>query len=114
CSTDSSIASAGWRVDTIAFTNSVPALQPQTNRTIAELTSLTVTNTATDPEAPPQTLTYQLVTTATNANIDGNGVITWTPNETQGASTNIFTTVVTDNGIPAASASNTFTVIVTE
>jgi hypothetical protein len=77
------------------------------------LTTLSVTNTAADPETPPQTLTYQLVSAPAGAGI-ANGVITWSPTEAQGPSTNVFTTIVTDNGIPAASASNSFTVVVTE
>src|SRR5205823_5665430 len=46
----------GWRVDTISITgqvccaNSAPLLTAQTNRTIAELITLIVTNTATDPD----------------------------------------------------------------
>ena len=43
-----------------------------------------------------------------------NGIITWTPTEVQGPGTNVFTTQVTDNGTPALSAWNTFTVTVLE
>ena len=46
--------------------------------------------------------------------IDANGVITWTPTEAQGPGTNVFETVVTDNGVPALSATNSFTVTVLE
>jgi len=91
--------------------NSAPVLPVQTNYTIAELTALTVTNTATDSDLPPNNLTYLLVGPG-NASISTNGVITWTPTHSQAPSTNIFTTVVTDNGIPAFSATNSFTVFV--
>jgi hypothetical protein len=40
------------------------------------------------------------------------GIITWTPTEAQGPSTNTFTSIVTDNGSPSLSATNTFTVVV--
>src|SRR6185369_1223271 len=60
------------------------------------------------------TLTYNLVNPPAGAQISANGVIAWTPSEAQGASTNLITTVVSDNGIPPLSATNTFTVIVTE
>src|SRR5206468_2303713 len=50
----------------------------------------------------------------TGASIDSSGVITWTPSEAQGPSTNTFTTVVTDNGTPPLSATNSFTVTVNE
>jgi len=51
----------------------------------------------------------------TNASIATNGIITWTtPSQAQSLSTNRITTVVTDNGVPNLSATNSFTVIVKE
>jgi len=47
----------------------------------------------------------------TNAGITTNGVITWTPTEAQGPSTNLVTTVVTDGSL---SATNSFTIVVNE
>src|SRR5205814_922198 len=84
------------------------------SRTINELTLLTVTNRATDSDLPAQALTYQLLSPPAGASIDTNGVITWTPMEAQGPSANTITTIVTDNGVPPASATNTFTVTVNE
>ncbi len=48
------------------------------------------------------------------ATIDAQGVIAWTPTEAEGPSTNLVTVVVTDDGSPALSASNIFTVVVSE
>ena len=111
----------GWRVDTVAISNLVcgvntaPALPAPTNRTLAELTTLSVTNTATDADVPANTLTYSLLVFPTGATINTNtGVITWMPSEAQGPSVNTFTTVVTDDGSPAMSDTNSFTVTVTE
>src|SRR5204863_9846707 len=59
--------------------NSAPVLPAQTNRTIAEITLMTVTNTATDADVPANTLSYQLLNPPAGAQIDTNGVITWTP-----------------------------------
>src|SRR5213079_567710 len=42
------------------------------------------------------------------------GAISWTPTEAQGPSTNAVSVSVTDNGVPALSVTNTFTVIVNE
>src|SRR5436189_6201532 len=42
------------------------------------------------------------------------GAIGWTPSEAQGPSTNTITVVVTDNGVPALSATNSFTATVRE
>jgi len=94
--------------------NSAPVLPVQANRTVDELATLTVTNTATDTDLPANTLTYQLLAGPTNASISASGIITWTPTEAQGPSTNTIKTVVTDNGSPPLSATNSFSVIVVE
>jgi hypothetical protein len=91
-----------------------PELPFQTNLTMAELTTLLVTNTAGDNDVPAHSLTYLLLDAPVGAAIDTNGVISWTPTEAQGPSTNVITTVVHDDGIPSLSATNSFTVIVEE
>jgi hypothetical protein len=102
-------------------TNSVPVLPVQTDLTIDEMTLLTVTNTATDSDLPAVTLLYTLAvtnvlnkSTVTNVAISADGIITWTPTEAQGPSTNIFATVVTVDGASPLSATNTFIVVVNE
>src|SRR5437762_6492925 len=65
---------------TVNDVNSPPVLADQADRTIAELTTLKVTNTAADEDLPANVLTYQLVSPPTGASIDSSGVITWTPN----------------------------------
>jgi hypothetical protein len=86
-----------------------------TTVTMTELTTLLVTNTATDTNFPPQTLSYRLLTNSLPwVSINSQGVITLSPLEPDGPSTNIITTVVTDNGYPPLSATNSFTLIVRE
>jgi hypothetical protein len=124
CGTDNGNARTGWRIDTVAINNRAclcctvantpPTLPSQTSRTIAELSTLVVTNTATDLDIPANTLYYSLATAPVGAAIDANGIITWTPSEAQGPSTNTFTTIVTDSGFPPLSATNSFIVTVTE
>jgi PA14 domain./Ricin-type beta-trefoil lectin domain. len=99
---------------TVIEANSAPVLSAQTNVTINELTLLTVTNTATDADLPANTLSYMLLNAPNGAAIDTNGVITWTPTEAQGPSSNLFVTVVTDNGSPSLSSTNSFSVFVNE
>lgn len=95
--------------------NVAPTLPAQTNRSVAALDTLLVTNTGSDSNNPPQTLTYQLTTAPSGATISANGVISWTPTPAQVSETPYtFTTVVTDSGSPALSATNTFEVIVTD
>src|SRR5207344_865964 len=89
-------------------------LPAQINRTIAELATLRVTNTATDGDLPANTLTYSLIAPPAGVTISTSGVITWTPSEAQGPSTNVITTVVSDNGVPPLSATNSFVVVITE
>jgi hypothetical protein len=91
-----------------------PVLTTPPNQTINELTALLVTNTATDSSIPPLTLSYSLLTGPTNASISTNGIIAWTPTQAQAPSTNLLTTVVSDNGTPSLSATNTFSVVVND
>lgn len=93
-------------------TNSAPFfLATPTNRTISELSSVTVTNRALDPNGPTQTLSYLLIGAPNGMNVSTNGVITWTPNESQGPTTNQIVSVATDGSL---SATNSFHIIVTE
>ena len=82
--------------------------------TMNEMTTLLVTNTATDTNIPTQTLTYTLLNSPTWAGINNQGVITLSPLEPDGPGTNTITTVVTDNGHPNLSATNSFILIVNE
>src|SRR5205823_3710555 len=101
-------------VNAVAHSNTAPVLPVQPDRSAAELTTLIVSNTANDVDVPANALTYSLIKPPPGAVIDSNGVITWTPGEAQGPSTNFFETVVTDDGVPPLSATNSFIVVVTE
>jgi hypothetical protein len=85
-------------------------LPAQTNFTVSVSTLVTVTNTATDSNANA-ILTYSLINSSPNASIDNNGIITWTNASPAGLAAR-FTTLVTDNGAPMASATNMFTIFV--
>jgi hypothetical protein len=93
--------------------NQPPVLPTLNNWTVMAGTNLTVNATATDPDVPPQILTYSLVEPSLGAQINStNGQFTWRPAMAQSPSTNLFTIQVTDNGTPALSASNSFYVTV--
>src|SRR2546426_5654963 len=90
--------------DTRSFTvvvteaNSAPVLTVPTDRTVTELSTLTVTNTASDADLPANTLTFSLVSAPAGANLNpSSGVLTWTPTEAQGPSTNLITVRESDN-----------------
>jgi hypothetical protein len=90
---------------------------PLPNAVISPLTTLNVSDPAADYDIPTQTLTYTLTDNLTGPDVPEidptSGTITWTPDQAQANTTNLFTTIVTDSGIPAKSATNTFTVVVT-
>src|SRR5205814_1843260 len=78
--------------------------------------TLVITNSASDPDLPANSLAFSLAFGApTNAVINTNtGVFTWTPTEAQGPGSNSISVIVTDNGSPTLSATQTFTVVVLE
>jgi hypothetical protein len=123
CGTDNGNAFTGWYIDTISMTNRVcgccntntpPTLPGQSSITVPELTPLVVTNTATDTNVPANELTYSLVSPPGGAGVSNGGIITWTPSQNESPGNYTITTVVSDNGAPPLTATNSFTVTVTE
>ena len=103
-----------YRVLLLLSSSNTLALPAQSNYVLSVSEPLAVTNTATDSN-PAAILNYVLSgspTPATNATISANGIIDWTPGPADAGSAFTFTTTVTDNGVPPASATNTFTVFV--
>ena len=93
--------------------NNAPSLAAVSNQTIVAGVALVVTNSASDANIPPQTLTFSLLTAPTNAAIGINsGVFTWRPIIAQSPSTQTVAVVVSDNGTPVMSATQNFTVTV--
>jgi hypothetical protein len=94
--------------------NAAPALAAISNRAINVGVNLSITNVATDSGLPVQTLTYTLPIAPTGASISASdGVVTWRPLVSQADSTNQFSVVVTDNGSPSMSATQSFNINVT-
>jgi autotransporter-associated beta strand protein len=94
-------------------TNTPPVFAPVSNVTITAGQRLFVTNSATDGDVPIQSLTWSLQPQSAGATINAtNGLFTWRPTISQSPSTNLFTVVVTDNGSPPMSATQTFSVFV--
>ncbi|MBI3416297.1 MAG: putative Ig domain-containing protein [Verrucomicrobia bacterium] len=84
--------------------------------TLNEGNSVTLGFATADPDVPAQNLTFSLDPGfPEGASINSvNGLFTWTPNELQGPGVYPITVVVTDNGTPPLSATNTFTITVNE
>ena len=95
--------------------NEVPTLDLIADQTVDEETPFSLTVVATDEDLPAQTLTYSLVNGPTGMEIvPATGLITWALTEEQGPSDNPVTVEVIDSGIPAANATQSFTVVVNE
>ncbi|HXJ75898.1 MAG TPA: putative Ig domain-containing protein, partial [Candidatus Dormibacteraeota bacterium] len=94
------------------FLNSSPSLSAITNRFVILGQNVSFTATATDTDAPPQLLTFSLVNgIPAGATVQaGTGVFNWSP--ASAPSTNTLSLVVSDNGTPAMTATQTFLVTV--
>jgi hypothetical protein len=73
------------KYETTTQVNTPPVLNPIGPKTVNELSTLSFTATATDPDVPPQTLTFSLGSGApSGASIMSGGAFSWTPTEAQG------------------------------
>ena len=103
----------GVLITTTNAPNTAPMLTAISNRTVLAGATLTFTNTATDAEAPPQTLAYSLVNQPGGANVNSsNGIFNWRPPIAQSGTSNFMKLVVTDSGSPNLAATQAFAVLV--
>ena len=94
-------------------TNPPPTLLPIANQTVNVGQTVAFTASATDTNQPPPTLTFALLTGATNATLNtSSGAFSFRPLVTQAKTTNGFTLEVFDNGTPPLSATQSFLVLV--
>ena len=95
--------------------NTPPQLPPIGEISADEDVAMSLMADGTDSDWPLQELTYHLEgDVPAGADLSVGGVFVWKPGEAQGPSTNLFTVVVTDDGIPSLSATQTFTIVVNE
>ena len=95
------------------ISGSPPSLAAISNRTLNAGQTLTLTNTATDFDLPPQPLTFTLLTNPPGAALGaGSGILTWRAPVALADSTNLFRVKVADNGAPSLSATQQFNVFV--
>ena len=99
--------------DNVVLPNAAPVLAAISNRTLTAGQTLTLINSATDANSPPQTLTLSLLAAPAGMTLNStNGILSWRPAIAQSPTTNAVSVVVTDNGTPPLSATNNFTVTV--
>lgn len=94
--------------------NTPPMIGAVPNQTVNVGVTLLVTNTASDSDLPPQTLTFSPANAfPANATLNSsNGIFSWRPLVAQANTTNVIHIQVTDNGSPNLSATNSFQVVV--
>ena len=99
-----------------------PILTVPTNQTIYAGQTLTVTNSATNTFLPNAIYAFKLPSPSTNVSITTNGVLTWTntgihngiltwTNNSVSPGTNLISVIVSDDSVPALSATNSFELI---
>lgn len=90
--------------------NNAPSLAPTANRTVTAGLTLALTASGFDVDAPPQSLFYSLDPGApAGASINPTtGFFAWQTSATNGQSSVLVTIRVSDDGVPAKSAINTF------
>ncbi len=96
-----------------ANTNHSPVLSTNANQTLFAGQTLTLTNTATDPDLPPQTLIFSLVGAPAGMLVDPvSGVLSWRPGLAQSPLLTQVQVTVSDNMSPSLSATQSFWVTV--
>ena len=100
--------------NTLGGGNTAPQLAAIADKIVTLGQTLSFTASASDAEAPTQTLSFGLEGTVPSGAMIGaaSGLFTWTPTAEQTPSTNVVTLRVTDRGAPPLSAAQTFTVFV--
>jgi hypothetical protein len=101
-------------INTGVYTNAPPVFtSTAASQSINLGQMLSITNTASDPNQPAQTLTFSLPTASSGALINPtNGILNWRPLLAQANTVNPFAVVVADNGSPSLSATQNFTITV--
>ncbi len=100
---------------TVNEVNLPPVLDPIDDQVAEVDVELTIDANATDPDIPENNLTYSLDQASLDAGMvidPDTGVITWTPTADQEMTDFEVTVTVTDDGDPAASDTETFTISV--
>jgi len=100
-------------VFTLTYTNHPPSLAPVSVAPMNAGQTVTISNNASDPDSPPQTLSFALLTAPPGATLDTNtGVFTWRAPVAFANTTNPVVLAVTDNGYPPLSATQSFSLVV--
>jgi N-acetyl-anhydromuramyl-L-alanine amidase AmpD len=100
---------------TVNEANNAPVISSIANQTISKGGTMNATASATDSsDVPANSITYSVGGPAGITINPSTGAISWTSGLSDGGQTYQVTVTATDNGVPAKSASTTFTVTITD
>jgi GH43 family beta-xylosidase len=100
-------------IEIMALANRPPALSPVPDFVVGAGQTLAITNSAVDLDSD-QSLTFMLLSAPAGAWLNStNGVFSWRPEVTQAVTTNLVTFTVADDGSPSLTATQRFTITVT-
>ena len=85
-----------------------------TRHEVAEGETLTLALDANDPDLPPPVLDFEVLRGPAGASVNAEGVLTWTPAEAQGPSTNVVEVRVRDDGVPPVTVIAAYQIVVKE
>jgi hypothetical protein len=94
--------------------NSKPTFIRETLPPATELATWLEANLAEDGDLPPNRLTYSIISGPDGVTVSPEGTLRWVPSEAQGPSTNTLVVRVTDDGTPALSTTQSYSVVVRE
>lgn len=92
--------------------NAPPVVGAPSDLTVVEGTAIDLNWPASDPDVPPQSLTFELISGPVGLSVSSAGRLTWTP-EASGIGTNLVVVRAIDSGIPPLSGTNSFRIVVT-
>jgi hypothetical protein len=98
---------------TLTVGGTAPVFTPVGDQTLSVGFILNVTNIVTDPDVPPKTLSFALLSGPAGSSVDpGTGIFTWRATAASAGTTIPVSIVVSDDGSPSLSATQTFNVII--
>ena len=100
---------------TVNELNDAPVLTPISDQTLIPTRLFTLPLIATDSDLPANTLSYTMTNAPAGTSLDEiSGLFSWTPDETQGPATYAVTFIVSDDGSPVLTDSQTVLLTVTD
>ncbi|MCW5559504.1 MAG: cadherin repeat domain-containing protein, partial [Verrucomicrobiae bacterium] len=92
----------------VSEVNTRPATTNLPNASVDEGVLWSATIPVFDADLPPNLLTFSILSGPPGATLGTNGVLSWTPSESQGGSSFTVQILITDNGEPPLSVTNQF------